>query len=73
MLTEKNREQRLRRALNKVGYALHKSRKSFSADNLGGYMVVDIYYNAVVAGSRYELDLDDVQEFLEVYLTEAGD
>jgi len=32
--TEKNREQRLRRALNKVGYTLHKSRKAFSLDNL---------------------------------------
>ena len=65
MLTEKNREQKLRRALNKVGYALRKSRKSFSADNLGGYMVVDTLYNAVVAGPRYELDLDDVQDILE--------
>ena len=65
MYSEKALEQKLRRELNKVGYALHKSRKSLSADNLGGYMVVDISHNAVVAGPRYELDLDDIQELLE--------
>ena len=65
MLTEKAMEQRLRRALNKVGYALHKSRGSGSAHNLGGYMIVDLYGNYVVAGADFELDLTDVQEFLE--------
>lgn len=65
MLTEKNRERRLRRALNKAGYSLHKSRYSIYGDYLGGYMIVDVCGNYVVAGSRYDLDLDDVETWLK--------
>lgn len=66
MNTNKNQEQRLRRELNKAGYALHKSRRAVSPDNLGGYMIVDLSGNYVVAGSRYELDLVDVENWLKV-------
>ena len=59
-------EQRLRRALNKHGYSLHKSRKGISADNLGGYMIVNYYMNACVGGSRYDMNLDDVSDFLRM-------
>lgn len=61
---EKNQEQRLRRALYKAGYQLHKSRSFKGADDLGGYMIVDYYLNAVVAGSRFGLDLEDVEDFV---------
>lgn len=61
----KNQEKKLRRALNKHGYALRKSRKPVGLDNLGGYMIVDIYHNAVVAGPRYDLSLEDVSGWLE--------
>lgn len=61
----KNKEQQLRRALRKEGYSLCKSRKAVSIDNLGGYMIVNSYRNVVVAGSRYELSLDDVADWLE--------
>lgn len=64
-MTNKNLEKKLRRALNKHGYALHKSRKPFGMDNLGGYMIVDIYHNAVVAGDRYSFSLEDVSDWLE--------
>ena len=64
MTVDKNKEQKLRRALNKCGYTMSKSRKAFSADNLGGYMIIDLCTNSVVSGSRYELDLEDVQEWL---------
>lgn len=60
MTANKNRERVLRRTLNKAGYALRKSRANISLDNLGGYMIVDIGMNALVAGSRFEMDLDDV-------------
>lgn len=66
MFTEKAMEQRLRRALNREGYGLHKSRtKAIHADDLGGYMVYDLATNAVVAGARFDLDLDDVARFVE--------
>lgn len=61
----KNKEQQLRRTLKKYGYSLHKSRKPISIDNLGGYMIVDFYTNCAVCGSRYELSLDDVSDWLK--------
>lgn len=65
---EKRMEQKLRRALYKAGYQLHKSRaRQINIDNLGGYMIVNYYINGVVAGSRYELDLDDVASFVKMY------
>lgn len=60
-----NKESMLRRALNKAGYSLRKSRQQFiSINNLGGYMIVDTNHNAIVAGSRFELSLDDVAAFI---------
>ena len=58
-------EEQIRRALKKDGYALRKSRSTINADNLGGYMIVDIASNAVVAGPRYELSLEDVAEWMK--------
>lgn len=61
---EKNLERKLRRALYKAGYTLHKARGRLHADNFGGYMIVDYMINGVVAGSKFELDLDDVKQFV---------
>lgn len=61
---EKKKEQMLRRALYKAGYQLHKSRKAISPDNLGGYMISDYRINGVVAGSNFNLDLEDVGQFV---------
>lgn len=58
MSSEKNQEQQLRRALAKQGYQLKKSRSQ------KGYMIVDLYTNAVVRGSCFELELDDVADFV---------
>ena len=56
---------RLRRLAAKHDLGLHKSRdRSQHLDNLGGFMIVDTGRNAVVAGDRYDLDLDDVADFL---------
>lgn len=63
-VAEKNMERKLRRALYKAGYTLHKARGCISLDNFGGYMIVDYRIPGVVAGSRYNLDLADVEEFL---------
>ena len=65
MFTNKDLEQRLRRNLMKNGYAMHKSRRNISADNLGGYMIIYLNGNYVVAGSRFELSLEDVQEWFD--------
>ena len=60
----KNQEQQLRRALNKHGYSLRKSQKPISIDNMGEYMIVDIFSNSVAAGARYDYTLDDVADWI---------
>lgn len=59
-------ESQLRHKLAREGYLLRKSRiKSENADNLGGYMIVDENTNAVISGSRFDLNLEDVKCFLQ--------
>ena len=64
------RESRLRSALTRAGYALRKSRAWKhvpNLDNLGGFMIVDRMRNWCVRGQRFELDLDDVEAFVEEF------
>lgn len=63
---DKNKERMLRRRLEKAGAVLHKSRiKQTHADNFGGYMIVDAYSSALIAGGRFDLDIDDVKVWTE--------
>lgn len=64
MRTEYSQERELRRVLKKAGYALHKSPRVVSPDDFGGYMIISLESNSVAAGSRYELSLEDVQEWV---------
>ncbi len=66
-MTEASRERRLRKLAQKRGFMLRKSRAPLSRDNRGGYMIVDRERNVVVAGVKFDLDLDAV----EAWLTEA--
>ena len=65
---EKVRENRLRRMGERQGLRLSKSRRRDPrALDYGGYMLIDIYTNAVVAGGSpiaYTLSLDDVESYL---------
>ena len=60
-------ESKLRKQLHKQGLILKKSYKknTSNADDLGNYMIVDENTNAVVAGSRWELTLEDVERYLQ--------
>lgn len=70
MNTNSSLEQKLRRTLKSAGYALRKSRvRNIHGDNLGGYAIVLVKYNAVVAGDRFQLSLGDVEEWTKM-LTE---
>lgn len=61
MITEKAMEQKLRRTLESVGYSLRKSRThNIHLNDLGGYQIVDPWYNIVIWGSDFELSLEDV-------------
>lgn len=63
-LAQKTRENRLRRAAASAGYCMKKSRRAPSLDNVGDYMLIKTSINAVVLGSRFDADLDDVDRFL---------
>ncbi len=63
-MTKVSRERRLRKIAQKQGLLLRKSRSQLSMDNQGGYMIVDPDTNAVVAGKRFDLDLDAVEAWL---------
>ena len=63
MRTEDSLEQSLRRVLKAAGYMMRKSHAPISAENLGGYMIVDMSRNTVAAGGRFELTLEDVREW----------
>ncbi len=63
-MTKVSRERRLRKIAQKQGLLLRKSRSQLSMDNQGGYMIVDPDTNVVVAGKRFDLDLDAVEAWL---------
>ncbi|MEA4899415.1 MAG: hypothetical protein VB115_14395 [Christensenellaceae bacterium] len=54
----------LRKRATQRGFFLRKSRCSISLDNHGEYMVLDAFSGAVVAGERYQLTAEDVDQFL---------
>lgn len=68
MTDDKVRENRLRRAAERQGLRIIKSRRRDPrAIDYGGYMIVDIQLNAVVAGelnSPMAMSLDEVELFL---------
>lgn len=58
-------ERKLRKKLASCGYALEKGHPPIVSTDLGGYMIVDNSNHAVVAGSSFELSLEEVAEWLE--------
>ena len=65
---EKVRENRLRRMAKRLGLVIQKSRvRTIHLDDIGEYMIIDLYGNYVVAGERFDCSLDDVEDFLTDY------
>lgn len=54
----------LRLAARRRGFFLQKRRGSYCPELGDGYMIRDAYSGAPVAGHRYELEAEDVREFL---------
>ncbi len=73
---KKVRENRLRRWTKRLGLQFHKSRaRHWSIDDHGRYRLVDADGD-LVAGEKFDLDLEDVEERLAEYearLREGGD
>lgn len=66
-------ESAIRKRFTRRGYSLHKSRKAESVDNLGGYMVVDDRFNAIVAGERFDMFLEDLEEWVKEFDREESE
>lgn len=64
-MNDKAIEYKIRRRLTAAGYRLVKSgARAPSFDDLGGYRIVSLKDNAVVAGDHFELTLDDVRDWM---------
>lgn len=68
--SDKTRENRIRRAAAREGKKICKSRAMESVDNYGGYMIVDLYNNSIEAGVRFDMFLEDLEEYFEIKLKE---
>ncbi len=69
-MNTKYREQKCRRQLNNLGYTLYKSRsRTWKLHDQMGYMIVWNKYNASIAGQDFNLDLDEVEEFIQQELS----
>ena len=65
MTTDESRLRRLRDQAAKAGYAIRKDRvRQPRINHLGGYMLIDIHSNSVVAGSRFNLTLKGLEKLL---------
>lgn len=63
--TDAAREARARRLARRQGLILYKDRaRSRSIDHAGGYMIVDADRNVILAGQRYDLSLEQVEDSL---------
>lgn len=59
------REARVRRALMRQGYRLHRSRwRLGSIDNFGGFQIIELNRNYIAAGEKFNLSLDDVEAWV---------
>lgn len=65
LLITTTKDQNLRLAAQRRGFLLMKRRDKKYAPGLGeGYMVLDAYSGAIVAGHRYDMTPEDVRDFL---------
>ena len=55
-----NLDSRARRLAQKAGLIARKSRRLWSLDNNGEYMLVDLATNFSVAGHRYDMSAEEV-------------
>jgi hypothetical protein len=59
-------EQKARRVAKRAGFVAKKSRwRAHSVDNLGGFQIVDSYFNSVQEGVRFDLTAEEVINYCE--------
>lgn len=57
-------ESRVRRLARREGYVVLKSRRQWSLENRGEYMLLDASTNFPVCGWHYDASLDEIEEYL---------
>jgi hypothetical protein len=58
-------EKKIRRWSKQLGLVLRRSRaRMLHINNRGGYMLIEPYANAIVAGERFDLSIAEVEEVL---------
>lgn len=65
--TDKAADSRLRSYALRNGYCLHKSRAQRGIDNHGQYRIVDPDMNSIVAGERFDMDAQEVEQWLSTH------
>jgi hypothetical protein len=64
-IVDPSRESRLRALARRRGLVVRKDRaRSSNIDHYGGYMLVDEYTNFIVGGQRFDLTIDDLEDWL---------
>lgn len=63
-MTGKTRENRARRKLRKMGYALQKCRNRADIYQYGQYRIIDIDSNVTITGERFDMSLDEIERFI---------
>lgn len=67
------RKRRARRHLQRLGYDLHKSRRlALTAEDRGQFQIVKLDSGEIVAGQRFDLTIDQVEEFYFAADAERG-
>src|SRR5262249_33581830 len=61
-LSEARMERKARRLVLRAGLMAKKSKRPYSVDNFGKFMLIDRREHYVVAGSRYDLTAEEVIE-----------
>lgn len=65
MSDEASTLRRLRKVAQDSGFDVQKGRGGIHADMVGGYRLIHVETNSLVAGDRYQLDLKDVARHLQ--------
>jgi hypothetical protein len=66
IISDSANDSRARRAARRIGLVAKKSRwRKNSSDNVGGFQLVDLRGNYVVAGPRFDMTADEVIAYCE--------
>ena len=67
-MEDQSLEQKARRVAKSSGFVAKKSRwRAHSIDNLGGFEIVEAYFNRIEEGERFDMTAEDVIKYCQDY------